>query len=48
MFDYQALYDTLREAKADAWAELLPIQIAQAFDTAKHGDFAKWQALIDH
>lgn len=47
MFDYQALYDTLREAKADAWAELLPTQIAQAFDTAKHGDFSKWQALIE-
>jgi tRNA (mo5U34)-methyltransferase len=47
MFDYQDLYDTLLEAKADAWLELLPTQLAQAFDAAKHGDLITWQTLIN-
>jgi tRNA (mo5U34)-methyltransferase len=47
MFDYQDLYDTLLEAKADAWLELLPTQLAQAFDVAKHGDLTTWQAVIN-
>lgn len=47
MFDYQALYDTLLEAKADAWVELLPQQLADAFDATKHGDLVRWQAHIN-
>jgi tRNA (mo5U34)-methyltransferase len=47
MFDYQALYDTLRETKAEAWLELLPTQTAKAFDFAKHGDLATWQTVIE-
>jgi len=46
MSDYQTLYDTLLDAKADAWVALLPTQIAQAFDTAKHGDLVRWQSVI--
>ena len=41
--DYQALYATLHEAKADAWLELLPKQLALAFAGDKHGDLSKWQ-----
>lgn len=47
MFDYQDLYHTLREAQTDSWLELLPIQIANAFDAGKHGDLSRWQAVIE-
>lgn len=49
MFDYQPLFRELvnANAKADAWAQALPQQLAAAFDHSKHGDLAKWQAVID-
>ncbi|MDO9268369.1 MAG: tRNA 5-methoxyuridine(34)/uridine 5-oxyacetic acid(34) synthase CmoB [Methylobacter sp.] len=47
MIDYQPLYDALIEAKADAWAKILPQQLERGFDQAKHGDLAQWQALVD-
>jgi tRNA (mo5U34)-methyltransferase len=47
MMDYQPLYETLRAAKADAWVELLPQQLAKAFDTTKHGHLEAWQNLIE-
>lgn len=46
MIDYQPLYNTLRDAKTDAWVEMLPKQLAQAFEPGKHGDLVKWQALV--
>lgn len=46
MNDYQALYLLLAEAKAEAWLNLLPAQIAQAFAVDKHGDLARWQNVI--
>ncbi len=46
MSDYQILYDTLLDAKADAWVELLPAQLAQALDDSKHGDLLRWQSVI--
>jgi tRNA (mo5U34)-methyltransferase len=46
MSDYQALYDALLEAKADAWVELLPAQLANAFDANQHGDLVRWQQAI--
>lgn len=47
MFDYQDLYDALLAANADAWVELLPAQLAHAFDTAQHGDLLRWQTHIN-
>ena len=47
MMDYQPLYDALIDAKADAWAKLLPQQLECGFDQTKHGDLAQWQALVD-
>ncbi len=47
MIDYQPLYDALIEAKAEAWAKILPQQLEQGFDQSKHGDLAQWQALVD-
>ncbi len=40
---YSDLYNALCNANAQEWAEKLPSQIADAFDTKKHGDLIKWQ-----
>jgi len=47
MMDYQPLYNALLDAKADAWAGILPQQLERAFDSARHGNLAQWQALIE-
>ena len=47
MIDYQPLYHALSDANADAWAQQLPQQIAEAFDTRKQGDLEKWQAIVE-
>ena len=46
MIDYQPLYNALIEAKAEAWAKLLPQQLERSFELTKHGDLAQWQALL--
>lgn len=46
MIDYQPLYQALRSAKADIWADHLPQQISEAFDLSRHGHLAEWQQLI--
>ncbi|MEI6333734.1 MAG: tRNA 5-methoxyuridine(34)/uridine 5-oxyacetic acid(34) synthase CmoB [Methylococcaceae bacterium] len=48
MIDYQPLYNTLLDAKADTWVELLPGQLASAFATSKHGTLSQWQAAIEN
>lgn len=48
MIDYQPLYQALRSAKADTWADRLPQQISAAFDPTRHGLLAIWQQLIDN
>jgi len=47
MIDYQPFYDILLAAKADAWAKILPEQLASAFDKTKHGTLPQWQMLLD-
>jgi len=47
MIDYQPLYDALNDVKAEAWTALLPQQLEHGFDTGKHGDLLRWQALVD-
>ena len=47
MINYQNLYSALSNAKADAWVNILPEQIALSFDPVKHGDLTRWQTLID-
>ncbi len=47
MIDYQPLYNALTDAKAEAWAKILPQQLEQGFEQTKHGDLAQWQALVD-
>ncbi|MCL7421513.1 MAG: tRNA 5-methoxyuridine(34)/uridine 5-oxyacetic acid(34) synthase CmoB [Methylobacter sp.] len=47
MIDYQPLITTLLDARADAWTQLLPQQLARAFEPAKHGTLSQWQALIE-
>ena len=43
---YSDLYNALRDVDAHAWAQQLPAQIADAFDTKKHGDLLKWQTQL--
>jgi tRNA (mo5U34)-methyltransferase len=48
MIDYQPLYNTLLDAKADTWVERLPGQLASAFATNKHGTLSQWQNAIEN
>jgi tRNA (mo5U34)-methyltransferase len=45
---YDPLYQALRSAKADVWADRLPQQLHDAFDTTRHGHLATWQLLIEN
>lgn len=47
MTEYQPLIGALIDAKAEAWAALLPQQLARAFESGKHGHVEEWQTLID-
>jgi tRNA (mo5U34)-methyltransferase len=47
MIDYQPLYNTLIDVKADAWIKLLPRQLAGALDSIRHGNSAKWQSVLN-
>ena len=47
MIDYQPLYQTLSELKAEAWVDLLPQQLKQAFDLNSHGSAAGWFDTIE-
>ena len=47
MIDYQPLYNTLLDAKADAWVKLLPQQLASAFDSTRHGNLEQWQTVVE-
>jgi len=47
MIDYQPLYNALIDAKAEAWANILPEQLERGFDQSKHGTLTQWQALVD-
>jgi tRNA (mo5U34)-methyltransferase len=44
MNDYSNLYQFLKAENVEFWADLLPSQIADAFDVTKHGDLIHWQA----
>ncbi len=47
MIDYQQLYNNLLDAKADAWVKLLPQQLANAFDSTRHGNLKQWQTVVE-
>ncbi|MDQ7089238.1 MAG: tRNA 5-methoxyuridine(34)/uridine 5-oxyacetic acid(34) synthase CmoB [Methylococcales bacterium] len=47
MTDYQAVYTLLDASNNKEWLEILPNQIAQAFDFSTHGTSAKWQSIIE-
>ncbi len=48
MIDYTPLYETLRAAKAGAWADSLPQQIDSAFNPNRHGSLPLWTGLIEN
>lgn len=41
-FEIKSLCNFLSGTQAEAWTNLLPIQIQKAFDPAGHGDLVKW------
>ncbi|WP_031433962.1 tRNA 5-methoxyuridine(34)/uridine 5-oxyacetic acid(34) synthase CmoB [Methylomarinum vadi] len=45
--DYQPLYQALREAGAEHWAEQLPDQVSHAFSSRAHGTLQEWRRLIE-
>jgi tRNA (mo5U34)-methyltransferase len=47
MIDYQELYNTLLDSKADSWARILPEQLTNAFDPPRHGNLGQWQTVIE-
>lgn len=47
MIDYQPLYRRLTAAGAARWAESLPGQLQQAFDTSVHGDLPRWLQTLE-
>ncbi|MEI7996450.1 MAG: tRNA 5-methoxyuridine(34)/uridine 5-oxyacetic acid(34) synthase CmoB [Methylococcaceae bacterium] len=47
MIDYQPLYNTLLEAKADAWVKLLPQRLSSALDLSRHGNLEEWQTVVE-
>ena len=47
MTDYQPLYQTLTELKAEAWVDVLPQQIKQAFNLNANGNAAKWLETVE-
>lgn len=46
MIDYQPLIQALLDAKADAWANILPQQLNDALSQNRHGTLSQWQTLI--
>jgi tRNA (mo5U34)-methyltransferase len=46
--DYSNLYQDLKAADVEFWADLLPEQLANAFDTTKHGDLIRWQNQLEN
>jgi tRNA (mo5U34)-methyltransferase len=46
MIDYQPLIQALLDAKADAWADILPQQLEDALSQNRHGTLSQWQTLI--
>ncbi len=47
MNDYYPLYDALYRLGAVDWARQLPGQIQNAFSGDSHGDFERWQQVVD-
>ena len=48
MIDYQALIRRWQGGDLDAWAQVLPAQIAAGLSQQRFGDLARWlQALAD-
>lgn len=47
MNDYSNLYENLKAANVEFWANLLPEQLKNAFDITKHGDLIRWQNQLN-
>jgi len=47
MIDYQPLYKQLTELKAEAWVDIIPQQITQAFDLSSNGNAPAWLEALE-
>lgn len=47
MIDLDLLQSVFRRHDLDAWADLLPEQMRQAFEELKHGDFERWRHIVE-
>lgn len=47
MIDYKLLYQALEDAGATEWRRQLPEQIQAAFGQQSHGDWNRWQEVVD-
>ncbi len=47
MIDYQPLYKQLVELKSEAWVDIIPQQISQAFDLSSNGNIATWLEALE-
>ncbi len=47
MINYQPLYQVLTELKAEAWVELIPQQIEQAFELSSNGNAEGWLETLE-
>lgn len=46
LIDITLIQSVFRHYQLEAWADLLPAQISQVFDNARHGDFGRWQHIV--
>jgi len=47
MINYQPLYDTLLDLKADEWVSIIPTQISKAFEFSSNGNADGWLKALD-
>jgi tRNA (mo5U34)-methyltransferase len=47
LIDYTPLYQALEDAGATSWVEQLPGQIQAVLNQQSHGDWNRWQSVVD-
>ena len=45
---YKALFHALRDTNAEKWADKLPQQLSDAFDSNKHGHLSSWLQIFEN
>lgn len=45
---YSSLYSELRSRRLGDWLQTIPEQVERAFAPARHGDFQRWEAILEN